>query len=228
MTDFISDIARWQRDLPLSQLVKAGFGAVNIKTSEGLTCGAALYPDQADDVARAREARAEKLRLCTFHWLNNTASGAAQAQLAFSRIKLMGGPAGMAHSVDCEDNKGKPATWQIWADYVTTMTKLMGRPIFSYTGDWWWADHFAKKVGSTFTPYLWAAPADGGYPGSYPGDDAPQWAWPKSVGGWTELSAMQYSDDKPPYGTGVTTTVKISKTAIRDRAVWKAVAGVAW
>lgn len=226
MTDYVADVARWQRDLPLSQLVLAGFGAVNIKTSHGLTSGSAIYPNQADDLARAREARSLKLRLCTFHWLDNTASGAAQARLAFDRIKLMGGPVGIAHSLDCED-KDKPATWQIWTDYVMTMSGLLGRPIFAYTGDWWWADHFRGRIGSTLTPYLWAAPNDG-YPGSYPGDSAPEWSWTKSVGGWTKLSAMQYSDSAPPFGPGVTTKVNISKTAIRDRAVWRAVAGIPW
>jgi len=226
MTAYVSDIARWQKGLPLSQLVKAGFGAVNIKISHGMTAGEELYPDQPDDVARVKEARAEKLRLCTFHWLDNSASGAEQAKFVFNRIKLLGGPTAIGHSVDAEEkDKAKQPTWTIWTEYVTTMQKLLGRPIFNYTGDWWWTSRFAGKVGGTYTPYLWAAPNDG-YPGSYPGDASVDWN--AGYGGWAKLSAMQYDDQSAPYGPGVTTKIKISKTAIRDLAVWKAVTGVAW
>ena len=46
-------------------------------------------------------------------------------------------------------------------------------------------------------------------------------------GGWANLSAMQYAVE-PPFGPEVTTTIKVSKTALRDLAVWKAASGVAW
>jgi len=223
MTAYIADVARWQKGLALTELVKAGFGAVNIKTSHGLTVGEPLYPDQPDDIARAREARAAKLRLCTFHWLDGSASGVEQANVAFSRIKALGGPTGVAHSVDAEE-KDLPPTWAIWFDYVNTMQKLLGRPILTYTGDWWWKPRFGSKNAGAITPYLWAAPNDG-YVGSYPGDKSP--LWKAGYSGWTNLSAMQYAVE-PPFGPGVTTTVKVSKTAIRDLNVWKATSGVAW
>jgi hypothetical protein len=220
MTAYIADVARWQEGLPLSELVKASFGAVNIKTSHGLEAGASLYPGQPDDLARAKEARTNKLRICTFHWLTGSASGAAQAKVAYDRMRAIGG---LAHSVDAED-EDDPPTWSIWSDYVTNFRKLLGRPIFAYTGDWWWKARMSGRNGAALTPYLWAAPNDG-YPGMYPGDKADQWK--AGYGGWSNLAAMQYAVE-PPFGPGVTTTVKVSKTAIRDLAVWKAASGVAW
>lgn len=221
MTAYIADIARWQKGLPLSELVKAGFGAVNIKTSHGLEAGAGLYPGQPDDLARAKEARTNKLRICTFHWLTGGASGAAQAKVAVDRMKAIGG---VAHSVDAEDEEDPPS-WAIWSDYVMTYKKLVGRPPFAYTGDWWWRANFTPaRNGNALTPYLWAAPNEG-YLGVYPGDQAQQWT--AGYGGWANLSAMQYAVE-PPFGPGVTTTVKVSKTALRDLAVWKAVSGVTW
>lgn len=220
MTAYIADIARWQKGMPLSELVKAGFGAVNIKTSQGLTSGSTLYPEQPDDLARAKEARANKLRICTFHWLTANASGAAQAQVAFDRMKAIGG---QAHSVDAEDEQAPPS-WAIWSEYVQTFRKLLGRPIFAYTGDWWWTENMPGRNGATNTPYLWAAP-NAGYLGAYPGDSSNHWA--ANYGGWSTLAAMQYAVE-PPFGPGVTTTVKISKSAIRDLGVWKAASGVAW
>lgn len=223
MTAYIADIARWQKGLPLSHLAKAGFGAVNIKTSHGLQAGSVLYPDQPDDLARAREARTENLRLCTFHWLTGSASGSAQAKVAFNRMKVLGGPTGMGHSVDAEDQEDPP-TWAIWSDYVKAFQDLIGRDIFAYTGDWWWAAKMPKRNGGALTQHLWAAP-NVGYPGVYPGDTSEHWK--AGYGGWTNLAAMQYAVE-PPFGTGVTTKVKVSKTAIRDLGVWKATAGVAW
>jgi hypothetical protein len=223
MTAYIADIARWQNGMPLSELVKAGFGAVNIKISHGLETGAGLYPGQPDDIARAKEARGQKLRICTFHWLTGTASGSAQAKVAFDRIKALGGPAGIAHSVDAED-QDSPPTWTIWSDYVKTMRSLLSRPVFAYTGDWWWAERMPNRNGAVLTPYLWAAP-NAGYLASYPGDKSSHWS--AGYGGWTDLAAMQYAVE-PPFGTGVTTTVKVSKTAIRDLNIWKSASGVAW
>jgi hypothetical protein len=224
MTAYIADIARWQKGLPLSELVKAGFGAVNIKISHGLETGATLYPGQPDDVARVKEARANKLRLCTFHWLTGSASGTAQAKVAYDRMKALGGPAGIGHSVDAEEQEDPP-TWGTWTEYAKTMSGLLGRPLFGYTGDWWWTDYFAGRNGATLVPYLWAAP-NAGYLASYPGDKSTHWK--AGYGGWVNLAAMQYTDKEPPFGPGVTTTIKVSKTAIRDLSIWKAATGVAW
>lgn len=223
MTAYVADVARWQKGMPLSDLMKAGFGAVNIKTSHGLESGSALYPGQPDDLARAKEARTNKLRICTFHWLTGSAPGATQARIAYDRMKALGGPTGMAHSVDAEDEENPP-TWAIWQEYVSTFQNLLGRPIFAYTGDWWWSDHMPARNGATNTPYLWAAP-NAGYLGSYPGDKSSHWR--AEYGGWTDLAAMQYAVEVP-FGPGVTTTVKVSKTAIRDLTIWKAASGIAW
>lgn len=225
MTLYVADVARWQRDLPLSELVKASFGAVNIKISHGLTSGVALYPDQPDDIARAKEAKALGLRLCTFHWLDASASGEAQAQVAFKRMKAMpGGPAGIAHSVDAEDQNSVP-TWDIWTGYIATMQSLLDRPIASYTGDWWWQQYMAGRFGGGLSRYLWAAPNVGYLTAGYPGDTSAHWT--AGYSGWKTLAAMQYVVE-PPFGPGVTSKVNISKTAIRDPQVWKDLTGVAW
>ena len=217
MTLTLIDIASWQtaekraRDpLNLSVAKKAGVDLVNIKIGQGDWYG---FRSWMRDYAN--EARRLGLGVSTFHWLDNTASGAAQAKIAYARMKELGGPDNMAHQCDCEDSN-KPATFAIWRDYVNAMQDYLGRKIVNYTGDWWWKPK--GWTGAGVTPYLWAAP-NAGYPGYYPGDASA--SWKAGYGGWDNYSVLQYAVS-PIEGAG---GGNLSKSAIRDPKVWAALTG---
>lgn len=212
MTLYVVDVSKYQVErsnpLNLATALAAGFGGVNIALDRG----------RAEDVlppwapTYATGARALGMEVCTYRWLDNRLSGAASARRAYDRMVALGGPAGMAHSVDCEDS----ATEATVRDYVTAMTSLLGRPIALYTGDWWWMAPGRKWSMAESAPYLWAAP-NVGYVGTYPGDDSPLWT--AGYGGWPTLSLMQYAV-KPLPDTG-----DCSLTAVRDLSVWKTLTG---
>jgi hypothetical protein len=207
VTLYIADIASYQQGLTLSALRAAGFDAVNVKVSHGIG-RKAVHPDVAGWV---RDARAAGMGVSTFHWLDSTALGADQAAYAYQRIVELGGPAGMAHVVDVEATVDPPSQAH-YRDYVTTMTRLLGRPICTYTGDWWWVGHgWTGK-----TPWVWAAP-NGGYLPAYPGDTSVHWA--AGYGGWEELAVMQHR-------VAEIAGVRVSQSAVRDPAIWAAMTGV--
>lgn len=212
MTLRIVDVSKYQieRANPLTLVAaqRAGFGAVNIALDRG----------RAQDVLSgwapqvAAEARSLGMGISTYRWLDNRLTGALSARRAYDRIVSLGGPNGIAHAVDVEDN----APEQTVRDYVTEMTRLLGRPIALYTGDWWWT---AKSRGwsmASIAPYLWAAP-NVGYLGTYPGDESPHWN--AGYGGWPTLTVMQYAVAPLP-GTG-----DCSLSAVRDMAAWSILTG---
>lgn len=207
---FIVDVSRHQVERPdpldLAQAQAAGFTVANIQLDRGKQQD--VLPAWAPEYAA--EARRLGMGVATYRWLDDRLDGAASARRAYDRMVALGGPAGMAHTVDCEST----ATEQILRDYLTTMQQLLGRPVGLYSGDWWlqprgW--HLAD-----LTPYLWAAPSDG-YLAAYPGDSSPHWQ--VDYAGYSQLSVMQFAV-KPLPGTG-----DCSLSAIRDPAVWKALTG---
>lgn len=210
MTLFLVDVSKYQVEradpLGLPAALQAGFGAVNIALDRGKAED--VLPVWAPGYAAA--ARELGLGISTYKWLDNRLSGAESARRAYNRIVTLGGPAGMAHVVDCEDN----ANEQTLRDYVTTMTALLGRPVAIYSGKWW-LDPRGWRV-NDLSPYLWAAPS-AGYLGSYPGDSSPHWT--VNYGGYTVLAAMQYAVSPLPF------TGPCSLSAIRDPAVWTALTG---
>lgn len=205
MTLRIVDVSKYQieRSNPLSLAAaqQAGFGAVNIALDRGRAQD--VLPGWAPAVAS--EARARGMDVSTYRWLDNRTPGKTSAQRAYERMVALGGPANMVHSVDVEDN----ATEETVRDYVAEMTRLLGRPVILYTGDWWWTARGWWMA--DIAPYLWAAP-NAGYLGEYPGDGSPHWT--AGYGGWSVLTAMQYAV-KPLPGTG-----DCSLSAVRDMRVW--------
>jgi hypothetical protein len=209
MTLHLLDIASYQAGMNLAAAKAAGFGAVNIKTSQG---NSYVFDKAAD---WAKEARRLGMGICTFHWLDNSTSGTEQARIAFQHMRDLGGPDGMAHQCDNEDT----ATWQITRDYVAEMWQLLGRPIAMYTGRWWWTGPGRNYAGGAdLTPYLWAAP-NVGYLSAYPGDQSKHWT--ASYGGWNDYAILQYGVG-PIAGAG---GGDISKSAIRDPKIWDALTG---
>lgn len=205
MTMLIADIASYQGDLTLTELRAAGFTAVNVKVSHGLT-QRSVHPDAAGWIARARAAG---VGVSTFHWLDGSATGAAQAAYAHRQLVALGAVAGpFAHVVDVESD----AAAAVYRDYVTAMTGLLGRPICTYTGDHWWI----PRGWAGRTPWLWAAP-NAGYLPAYPGDTSPHWT--AGYGGWTDLAALQWTGSLSVWGTPV------SASAIRSAGVWAAMTG---
>jgi hypothetical protein len=218
MTRLLLDIASYQGDLALADVQRAGFSAINLKISHGLGL-TSVHPNVA---GYAADAKTLGLGICTFHYLTGGATGAAQATYAYKRLLELGLVDGTAHQVDVESTSSPP-TWQIIADYVNTMRALLGRPIALYTGDWWWTAAGRGWNGAELTPYLWAAASDNPYPGTYPGDDSPDWR--VGYGGWPALAVMQYAVEPLRYPDGTTGTIKVSKSAVRDPAVWAALTG---
>jgi hypothetical protein len=211
VTLYLLDIASYQAGMDLAKAKAAGFSLVNIKTSQGNWYTHTAAKSWAD------KARQLGMGICTFHWLDSSAAGKAQADIAYRRMREIGGPDGMAHQLDCEDTK-KPATQAIMRDYVTRMQDLLGRHIVVYTGDWWWQPR--GWTGAALSPYLWAAP-NAGYVGTYPGDKSAHWH--AGYGGWTDYSILQYAV-APITGAG---GGNVSKSAIRDHGVWAALTGTA-
>jgi hypothetical protein len=209
MTLYLLDIASYQAGMDLAVAKAKGWDLVNIKTSQGDWYTHTAAKSWAD------KARALSMGICTFHWLDNSASGRAQADIAYRRMREIGGPGGMAHQLDCEDRQ-RPATQQIMRDYAARMQDLLGRHIVVYTGDWWWQPR--GWTGASLTPYLWAAP-NAGYLGSYPGDASSHWR--AGYGGWGDYSVLQYAVS-PISGAG---GGNVSKSAIRDPRVWAALTG---
>lgn len=200
-TSYLIDLASHQEGIDLVAAKAAGVKIVNIKTSQGnwYTWGRAKeYADWA---------RSLGLEVMSFHWVDNSASGATQAQIAFNLHNYIGAA---AHQADVEDN----STWEITADYVNEFQRLLGRKVLLYTGDWWWQPR--GWPGSTLTPYLMAAP-NNGYPGYYPGDTSSQ--WDAGYGGWSQLSAMQFAVSPIPGFSG-----NVSQTMMKN-AVWNELIG---
>lgn len=210
MTLHVADIALYQGELTPDALAAAGFTGVNIKTSHGLT-QRTVHPQAARWVTDARQ---RGWGVCTFHWLDASAPGTDQARYAHEQLRRIGlNQSPFGHVVDVEAGFGSVGgipTEQHYADYVTTMTGLLGRPITTYTGDWWWL----LRGWAPRTPWLWSAPAAGSQP-AYPGDTSEHWA---GYGGWDYLAAMQWN---------VLTVggIRVSATAIRSADVWAAMTG---
>lgn len=200
MTLFIADIAYWQGPLTLAELEAAGFRGINVKISHGITQkhvhpGASIYVSSA---------RADGWDLSCFHWLTGDASGVAQADYAYRAMAVLGlNVPGVAHAVDVED---AGVTASIYGDYLSRMTQLLGRPIITYSGDWYAASRPWVRV-SALSPWLWS----GEYESDYPGDDAASWS--VGYGGWMELSVLQYRV-APVAG------INVSQSAVRDPALW--------
>lgn len=208
-TTFLVDLASYQAGIDLAAVKAAGYTMVNIKLSQGdwyVHAGAATFARQARDLG---------MGICTFHWLDNSASGTAQADFMWRRMQAIGGPAGVAHQCDCEDS-ARPATFEVWRDYMRRVTGLLGRPVVNYTGDWWWMPR--GWVGQPESPYLWAGP-NAGYLASYPGDTSSHWQ--AGYGGWTNYAMLQYAVQPVANAGGG----NLSKTATRDPAVWAALTG---
>lgn len=204
MTLLVGDIASYQGGLALGQLRAAGYGGVNFKISHGVG-QKSVHPNLP---ALLAEARAGGWRVSTFHWLTGDVSGADQAGYAFQRLTDLDlvapgpGTGGFAHVVDVE-SAGVTAAHV--AAYCTTMTRLLGRPITLYTGDWYWP-RLDMPNGADFAPWLWAAPNDASR------------SWTAGYGGWTELAAMQYE-------VVAVAGVQVSTSAVRSEDVWRAMAG---
>lgn len=209
MTIHIADLASYQGSLSLAEIEAAGFRGINVKVSHGV--GLKSVHEFAAD--RVRDARARGFALSSFHWLTGVASGAAQAHYAYRRMAALGlNVPGVAHVVDVEEG-GIPAG--TYRDYCARMRVLLGRPIITYTGDWY-AESRSWLKQSPDSPWLWSAPRPG-YLMAYPGDASP--LWDDGYAGWAGLAAMQYRVAKIA-GTDV------SQSAVRDEVLWAQMTGV--
>lgn len=206
----VADIAAYQGKISLVALREAGFGAINVKVSHGVTLQS-VHPAAAKYV---REAREQGMKLSSFHWLIGGVSGVAQADYAYRSMALFGlNVPGTVHVVDVEESG---VTAGVYRDYCVRMRQLLGRPIVTYTGDW-----YATAPGrewlraSEESPWLWAPP-NVGYLSSYPGDDSP--LWDAGYGGWGRLSVMQYRVSPPVMN------INVSQSAAPE-GLWAVMAG---
>lgn len=204
MTMHLIDVASYQGALNAEDVKAAGFTAVNLKVSHGLS-RKSVHPDVTGWVDRAR---ALGLGVSTFHYLTDEAGGEAQAEYAYARIAELGLLYGTAHQLDVESAPAPPLSSV--RGYLERMTQLLGRPVALYTGDWWWRPRGWNVT--DLAPYLWAAP-NAGYVGAYPGDNSPHW---RAGYGWPDLGIMQYAVSALPGGK-----IEVSKSAVRDPEVWR-------
>jgi hypothetical protein len=211
VTRYLLDVASYQGDLRAEDVQRAGFTAVNLKVSHGLS-RKSVHPDITGWVDQAR---ALGLGVCTFHYFTADAPGTDQAEYAYARLAELGLTYGTAHQVDVESAPA-PGIAEVRA-YLERMTQLLGRPIALYTGDWWWTARKGWDV-HDLSPYLWAAP-NVGYVGSYPGDESGRWT--AGYGGWPALSVMQYAVGPLAFPDATRGTIDVSKSAIRDETVWR-------
>jgi hypothetical protein len=223
MTRYLADYSAYQSTLTAADFHRAEFDVINFKVSHDLEQTSVHKRIQAE----VDSAKKLGMGIGTYHWLTGDHPGADQARYAAGCMRGLGLLGGTMHTVDVEEQNDsdpeKAPTWRHITDYVTTMRGILGRPIAIYTGDWWWTAPGRGWKGATLTPYLMAAP-NAGYPGTYPGDNSPQWK--AGYGGWANLSIMQYAGAAPLlYPGGTKSTVKVSKSAIRDEAVWRALSG---
>lgn len=218
MTLRIVDVSRHQVERPnplsLAAAKAAGFAVANIQLDRGrqedvLPAWAPTYASRARDLG---------MDVSSYRWLDGRLTGKDSAQRAFLRMRSLGGPHNMVHTVDTEEtsDKGPPATERIIREYVLEITYLLGRPIALYTGDWWWTSPERQWLMSDIAPYLWAAP-NAGYQADYPGDESRH--WDAGYGGWPVLTVMQYAV-KPIPGTG-----NCSLSAVRDVTAWTVLKG---
>ena len=216
MTIHIADIASYQAGITSAQLWVAGIDGINVKTSHGV--GQRTVHARADQYVR--EARAAGKKLSCFHWLTGDASGVAQADYAYRQMALLGlNVPGVVVVVDIEATSGSVGgipDVSIYHDYIERMRALLGRPIVTYTGDWWQETHGWLVASADRSPWLWAAPNDG-YQAAYPGDTSP--LWDAGYGGWAELAVMQYRVS-PIAG------IDVSQSAVRSDDIWADMTGV--
>ena len=209
MSLHIADIASYQGPLTIPQLRAAGFGGINVKASHGLG-QKSVHPDAASYVRAAREG---EMQLSSFHWLTGDASGVAQADYAYRCMAVLGlNVPGVPHVVDVEADG---LTAGIYQDYIARMRQLLGRPVLTYSGDWWADAHPWLKI-SDDSPWLWSAP-NVGYVPTYPGDRSPM--WDAGYGGWRGLAVMQYRVAK-------VAGVDVSQSAVRNTDLWKMMGGM--
>jgi hypothetical protein len=208
-TTFLVDLASYQAGINLAAVKAAGFTRVNVKLTQG------NWYTMSSAAGWIRQARDLGMGVSTFTWIDNSASGAEQAAYMWRAMLAAGGPAGIAHQVDCEDS-ARPATLQILTDYINAVKSRMGRTPILYSGDWWLQPRGWNCSG--LTPYLWAGP-NNGYLSSYPGDTSG--AWRAGYAGYGDYAMLQYAV-QPVDGAG---GGNLSKTAIRDPAVWAALTG---
>jgi hypothetical protein len=208
-TTFLVDLASYQTGIDLAAVKAAGFTRVNVKLTQG------NWYTMAAAAGWIRQARDLGMGVCTFTWIDNSASGAEQAAYMWRAMLAAGGPAGIGHQVDCEDS-ARPATLQILTDYIAAVKSRMGRTPILYSGDWWLQPRGWNCSG--LTPYLWAGP-NNGYLTSYPGDSST--AWRAGYAGYGDYAMLQYAV-QPVDGAG---GGNLSKTAIRDPGVWAALTG---
>jgi hypothetical protein len=223
MTRYLADYASYQGALTAADLHRAEFQVINFKTSHALTTKT-VHPRIKSEIASAR---ALGMDVGSFHWLTGDHPGTEQADHAYERLALLGLTRATMHTVDIEEQTGtddteSAPTFAHVRDYVTRMKMLLGRPIALYTGDWWWNASGRKWNAAGLTPYLMAAP-NVGYLGAYPGANSPHWN--AGYGGWPTLSVMQYAVGTLIYPGGTRSTVEVSKSAIRDEAVWRTLTG---
>jgi hypothetical protein len=208
VTRHLADITEYQDNLHASDLALAGFVGLALKTSHGLGWKS-VHP-----LVRvwAEVGRSLDWDMASCHWLTGDAAGTAQAEHAYRQLQALGLTARAAHVVDVEAGD---ITAKMYGDYVATMSQLLGRPIITYTGDWWAASRpWLKPSGAS--PWLMGAPADG-YQPDYPGDDSPM--WDDGYAGYAPLAVMQYRVAK-------VAGIKVSQSAVRDPDLWADMTGV--
>lgn len=190
------DLSRWQAGLTIDQVRAAGHRFVNIQLTKGVTA------PNPSAIRWGQDATAAGLARIGYHWLDASASGAAQWNACKARaLAVFGGLTGWGLQVDCEDN----ATRTHLAEFATAARADLGRPLVLYTGDWWIDPRGWGQLQGAEIPYLWAVPNVGWLPAA-PDELSPHWRWAGS-NGWSHLSLLQWSAAQKIGGIAVSSTI---------------------
>jgi Glycosyl hydrolases family 25 len=199
--------ARYQGGLDVALLARQGYSFLATKLSQGLAVPSVDGFTAAQFKARAlswlEQTRTAGMVPGGYHWIDVSASGAAQARFFYGLVKQAGGPEGMLIQLDNEDN----ATWQTTKDWAAEWEQLSGgHPWLMYTGRWWWGPR--GWDGASLTPLLWDSRYLSADSDTIPDDPAafaariptdwwrlPDLAHPGvyGYGGWTTATFLQFT-----------------------------------
>lgn len=208
----------YQAGLSVPSLPGEGYGFAIFKATQGATG----YTAPALFDSWVRQARSAGLVVGAYHWLTSV-SGAAQADHFINRVAATGyGPNEFLLCVDVEDTQNPPTLQVLQAFFARMATRLPGKPIVLYTGQWWWDVAGRRWNGAALTPYLWLSKyVSGAGTGAAQYAKVPASWWSPGFGGWSRATILQYTSN----GTAAGITANVDLNAFdQDISVLRALA----
>jgi GH25 family lysozyme M1 (1,4-beta-N-acetylmuramidase) len=178
------DISSHQGDMDVARAAREGFSFVWIKATEGVGyTNPRFAPEMAETLGLGLLGGA-------YHWLT-AGDGCAQARYFLDEVRKVVEPALIAIICDNETN----ASYQTTKDFFAELRRQLGnRPLYMYTGAWWWNARGWNVNGiSDPAPLLWDSEyVNGQGYASVLYSAVPDHYW-EPYGGFAETSVLQFS-----------------------------------